>query len=177
MGIIRVGDFIQELACWGPQDFDRCEATHPFYNRCIEKEGLEPHFRFRNECYARNLVYRNELYELILITWMPGQRTPIHDHGGGRCWVQILAGELCFKNYEMPKDLEAPFLPKALGGAELYGIGCTDYIDDGIALHTIANVGNEKAASLHLYSRPIERCRKYDERSRQLLWSELTYSF
>lgn len=40
---------------------------------------------FFNEVrYARNLVERNQYFELIVICWKAGQQSPIHNHEGSR---------------------------------------------------------------------------------------------
>src|SRR5262245_54794772 len=37
--------------------------------------------------YARHLLYRDpgDRYEVIVMAWAPGQKTPVHDHSGIWC--------------------------------------------------------------------------------------------
>jgi cysteine dioxygenase len=44
--------------------------------------------------YARELVHRADGAELWLLSWLPGQVTPIHDHGGAASACTVLAGAL-----------------------------------------------------------------------------------
>lgn len=137
----------------------------------FDDEQFLPYIFFREETYGRNLVAKSDLYELIALTWLPNQRTPIHDHSGSRCWTSILTGELTFKNYH----LSASGTLSAVGPCEKQGIGSYSYIDDAIALHSIANASTKPAVSIHLYAAPITRCKIYDEATKKLVWKELHY--
>merc|ERR1712183_1222324 len=44
--------------------------------------------------YARNLVEANEHFELIVICWKDGQKSPIHNHAGSSCWMGCLEGKI-----------------------------------------------------------------------------------
>ncbi|MEO8385986.1 MAG: cysteine dioxygenase family protein, partial [Betaproteobacteria bacterium] len=62
---------------------------------------LQPqHFRSDPDAYARNLVYDapDASLSLYVLVWLPGQWTPIHDHGS---WgvVGVLEGVLEERNY------------------------------------------------------------------------------
>src|SRR5687768_11479706 len=47
---------------------------------------------FDSECYTRNLVHHEEQFELLLLCWGAGQKSPIHNHEGQRCWMAVLEG-------------------------------------------------------------------------------------
>src|SRR5262249_46158871 len=114
--------------------------------------------------YTRNLVYRNDLFELIALCWEAGSQSPIHNHAGQLCWVTIQQGALRFENY---KSLDGPgpgdrvrLVPN--GGLDRADPGCLDLrqLDDGI--HRVSNPFNERAVSLHVSSRPYDTCLAYD---------------
>src|SRR5215213_2898773 len=46
------------------------------------------------ESYSRNSIARSEFAELLVMTWLPGQESPIHDHAGSQCGIRVLEGEL-----------------------------------------------------------------------------------
>src|SRR5947209_346332 len=64
-----------------------------------EKWEIEPYIQFTAERYARNLVYKTEDFECLVLCWQPGQRSPIHDHGNSICAVYTVDGVLCADNY------------------------------------------------------------------------------
>ena len=48
--------------------------------------------QFDPKHYRRNLVASGEWYDLLLICWRSGQRSPIHDHAGSSCAFKVLTG-------------------------------------------------------------------------------------
>lgn len=139
----------------------------------VDHEELHPFIYFREDTYGRNLVFRSDHCELLVLTWLPGQRTPIHDHGGQRCWMLMHTGALTFKTYAPLEDDRE--LPPQLGETTIHQVGEAVYLDDGIGIHSIANASTKPAVSLHLYAGPIPRCRIYDEKARRFAWVELRY--
>lgn len=138
----------------------------------LTEDDFSDYSHFRQDGYGRNLVEKNKNFELLVLTWLPDQRTPIHDHAGQRCWMVLLAGELYFRNYEYPK-LGASLVP--LGKGETHRAPVAAYIDDSIGVHSINNASSQKAMSVHLYAGPIPRCQIYNEVTRRLEWTELSY--
>jgi predicted metal-dependent enzyme (double-stranded beta helix superfamily) len=111
----------------------------------------------RPERYTRTLLYRDGRFELILVCWSPGARSPIHDHGEQDCWLLPLAGSLSLEDF-------------ALVGGELHCVRRRDRVrtlDHRDLSHQIHRVSAAAPAlSLHLYARPIDRCRIYDDAGR-----------
>jgi cysteine dioxygenase len=50
-------------------------------------EAPHPNLLWSGERYARNLIYRDSLLEVLAPCRMPGQRTRIHLHNGQLGWV------------------------------------------------------------------------------------------
>lgn len=118
--------------------------------------------RFREECYARNLVTACGLFELLVICWQPGQVSPIHDHQGQRCWMAVLEGGMRETQFHA-----TPGQPLREGRTSVLEAGQVAYIHDDIALHEIAPAGPESGVTLHLYSKPIRECRIFDRSTGQ----------
>jgi predicted metal-dependent enzyme (double-stranded beta helix superfamily) len=62
--------------------------------------------RFRQpkpDAYARRLLHRDpELdYTAVVMTWGPGQQTPLHDHDGCWCVEGVVEGEIQVTRYEL----------------------------------------------------------------------------
>ncbi len=125
---------------------------------------------FDQASYTRNLVCKTERFEMLLLCWSPGQVTPIHNHEGQRCWMGVLDGRVEETLFHLP----SPANPKlSSADSKRHDRGTVAFISDDIAWHRIAQVGAERAVSLHLYSRPIARCRVFDPATNALDWRTL----
>lgn len=113
---------------------------------------------WNTDFYTRNLIKKNDKYELIFLCWLPEQISPIHDHGSQNCWMKILQGECEEKLYKIDdenKKLKLIKISKTNSGQQ-------SYINDNIALHSSQNIGNNKMIGVHLYLNPINTCYVYD---------------
>lgn len=170
---VSLPDFITFLSEQSATSF-KSDVVDQFLERHqLCEDAFLPFIFFREETYGRNLVYKTDLFELLILTWLPHQRTPIHDHGGQRCWVVLQSGELTFKNFFTPESNEGPL--RVMGPCEKYSAHDPVYIDDGIGIHSIANASSRPAVSMHLYAAPIPRCQVYDEGAKRFKMVELQY--
>ncbi len=48
----------------------------------LRPESLHDYVWWRDSFYTRNLIYRDELFEVMTICWSPGQKTAIHTTTG-----------------------------------------------------------------------------------------------
>jgi len=112
--------------------------------------------------YSRNLVEKNDKYELIVICWGENHVSPIHNHEGQRCWMGVLEGQLQ-ETYFIFKDTQGTRGTGPLEQTETNVLphGDVGYITDDIALHVIRPANSKRAVSLHLYSYPISECNVY----------------
>lgn len=120
--------------------------------------------------YARNLVRRDELYELMVVCWGMWQESPIHCHAGQNCWMAVLEGDIEEIHYKAPSSggLEK-------GRTSVFRAGSVAYINDEIALHKVRPAAGLTGVTLHLYASPIEACNVYDEVSGRVVPRELGY--
>ena len=107
----------------------------------IKKKEIQNHILFSQGGYQRNLIYRNENFELLLLCWDKGSITPIHHHPKNGCLMKLLQGQLRETLYTDNGEFDHIRNPDYIG-----------YIDDKIALHKIEAL--EPSISLHLYSPP-----------------------
>ena len=122
--------------------------------------------------YTRNCISRTANYELILLCWEKGQKTPVHCHGGEECWVNIIQGTL--------KETNFTFENKTLLAGEVDHLlpGEVSYMNDELGFHMLENDTAQRAMSLHLYMDPISHCSRYDEKSNAFISVEMSdYSF
>jgi predicted metal-dependent enzyme (double-stranded beta helix superfamily) len=133
---------------------------------------LEPqHFRSDPDHYARNLVYAapDKSLSLYSLVWLPGQWTPIHDHGS---WgvVGVLEGVLEERSYvRLSPDRDADHgIELARGGVVLLGKGAvTSFVPNPDHIHvTGVPAERSRAVSLHLYGRTMTNFNIYDPQAR-----------
>jgi hypothetical protein len=88
--------------------------------------------------------------ELWLLSWMPGQHTEPHDHGGAAGSFTVLTGTLAeFYRYPGgPIRSQSHSVGSALG----FGAG---------RAHQVLNLTKENTASVHAYSPPLVPTREY----------------
>jgi len=145
-------------------------ALAPLMLDLIEQAGtfLEPqHYRSDPHGYTRNLVYdaADESLSLYSIVWLPGQWTPVHDHGS---WgvVGVIEGVLEERSYvRLSPDRGADSdIDLVRGGTVLLRHGAvTSFVPNPDHIH-VTGVPSERprAVSLHLYGRMMSDFNIYD---------------
>jgi cysteine dioxygenase len=97
---------------------------------------------FDKQEYKKNLVYRDNNFEMFVVCWFPNQETKIHNHPEGGCLLKILEGNINEELYDKNFVLQ-----------ENNNLVMSDvrYIDDSIGIHKMKN-NKENTISLHIYS-------------------------
>ena len=144
--------------------FTRDRVLREIGRTVIEPRSLAPYLFFRHTQYTRNLIFRNDLFEVVAIGWEAGQASAIHNHRGQECWMGVPIGRLEVRNYRLlEKDESArtcrlqpsdryemdPLHPAALDPAEPIH-----------SMHNLPEYGG-RALSIHVYSRPFDSCEIY----------------
>ena len=106
----------------------------------------EQYESFDESYYKKNLVFRNNKFEIFIVCWNSKQGSKIHDHAENGCILKILKGKLTEYRYNTTnlelKELSC--LPK----------DTVSYIDNEIGYHKIINDTKSETVSLHIYSPP-----------------------
>lgn len=132
-------------------------------------QELSKYAYWDEDCYTRNLIKRTKKYELILLCWEAGQKTPIHCHSGQECWVYLAAGKLEETQFKViGGDLQQTKKEKITDRS-------IAFINDSIGLHSLHNTSNGRSVSLHLYMDPIECCSVYNDQTQEFEPSDLSY--
>ncbi len=125
------------------------------------------HYRCDAAGYTRNLIYcaPDQSLSLYAIVWLPGQWTPVHDHGS---WgvVGVLEGVLEERSYvRLSADRGADEgIDLTRGGAVLLARGSvTSFVPNPDHIH-VTGVPDDRprAVSLHLYGRTMSDFNLYD---------------
>ncbi len=102
---------------------------------------------------TRQVMFHNDQFELVLMTWGIGSSSPIHGHGGSQCYMHVLSGELIETRYR-------PYEAIPVHEAKLTD-GSVSHINDLACFHKLSS--NTGAVSLHLYARPLHSMQVFDE--------------
>ena len=180
-------DFIAQASarsCLQADPADCVLSLAPLMLDLIEQAGgfLEPrHYRSSPEGYSRNLIYDapDASLSLYAIVWLPGQWTPVHDHGS---WgvVGVVEGVLEERSYvRLSPDRGADeAIDLARGGTVLLRHGAvTSFVPNPDHIHvTGVPAERPRAVSLHLYGRTMSDFNIYDVASRSRRRIELAHS-
>ncbi|HWC65200.1 MAG TPA: cysteine dioxygenase family protein [Thermoanaerobaculia bacterium] len=69
-----------------------------------EVESCLDRVRYSGEHYVRHPVYLAPDWEVMLIAWESGQKTPIHDHRGVMGSMLVMSGGLVEECFETPSE-------------------------------------------------------------------------
>lgn len=107
-----------------------------------------------DERWYRRLVADDD-HEVWLISWLPGQSTGFHDHGGSRGAFTVALGELEELSLGGP-DQGLLIRRVPAGTARAFG---PEYV------HDVRNTASGPAVTLHAYSPPLSSMAHYDLRA------------
>ena len=103
--------------------------------------------------FQKNLVHRDEQFEMFLINWPVNYEGKIHNHAKNGCLLKVLKGTL----------QESIYLPNLdLQDIKIREKGNISYLDDSIGYHHIKNNNFNNSISLHIYSPPYHQTEYYD---------------
>lgn len=111
----------------------------------LEKYKIKNILKFINlekNKYNRNVVYRDENFEIIIINWYPGSIANFHRHPENGCLLKLIYG--CLQ--ETLKYNNNKIKTKILNEND------SSYLDDTIGIHHIEAL--KPTMSLHIYSPP-----------------------
>lgn len=123
----------------------------------ITCDDLAEYLRFSNVCYQRNSVRLGRWYQMWVMCWKNGQRSPIHDHRGSSCAMRVLRGTMTQTLFDMAPNGHI----KAIS-SEDFGLGRTIGSQDA-DIHQVSNLqdGEADLVTMHIYSPPLLRMGTY----------------
>jgi predicted metal-dependent enzyme (double-stranded beta helix superfamily) len=106
--------------------------------------------------YHKYLFFKNDEFELYLISWFPHAKSPIHNHPEKGCFVKILNGTLIEEVFLNKKELK--FINKRNLDTNSIAYKSGDYV-----LHRIKNETNNVVKSIHIYFHQNFKVRTWNE--------------
>ncbi len=162
---VSIDDFVGGLRKLHESDFTEVAGTLEYLRgNHVDPETLKPYLFWDSQHYTRNLIDKTELYELLALCWEPGMKSSIHNHKGQNCWMAAPMGRLAVQNYRLiTEDLAAhqcDIVPTDTAEISVVNPVAVDPLNP---VHDVRNPRewNERAVSLHVYSRPFDSCIVY----------------
>ncbi len=162
---VAITEFVYDLRRLPHAMFDNVDAVEEFMRmHPVDANSLEPFLFWDRQHYTRNLIDHTEMYDLIAICWEVGQGSSIHNHKGQNCWMSAPIGKLVIQNYKVnEEDVERGYCD--IEPIESFEIDSSHpaAVQPHTPVHEVFNPVSfgQRAVSLHLYSRPFDRCTVY----------------
>jgi cysteine dioxygenase len=157
--------FVAELRKFPESAFDHTEQIRRFLqDNPLNPDSLAPYLTWDRQHYTRNLIDKTPLYELITICWEVGQASSVHNHRDQNCWMAVPIGRLLVETFHVVhQDI-------ALGKSTIKATETVEMnpaqpcaVDPLEPVHRVFNPRefNQRAVSVHVYSRPFDTCVVY----------------
>lgn len=165
---VLIDDFITEICSISEEEFNAGTFFNFLKEHPVDVRSPQPYLFFSKKFYTRNLIFKNDLFELMALCWQPGQVSRIHNHSGQNCWMAIPFGKLQIQDFQLlESDLATNFC--RIEPAKAFVIDSrvpVAEVDAGIPVHQVSNLDKFQtcSVSLHIYSKPFERCLVYTPR-------------
>ena len=125
---------------------------------------LPDRFRLpRAEGYARRLLHRNDRlgYTAVVMTWAPGQRTPLHDHAGIWCVEGVVEGRMDVTQFDLVEESTDGFRFEAKGCVHA-AVGSAGCLIPPFEYHILANAIDRPSITLHVYGGEMTSCHVFE---------------
>jgi cysteine dioxygenase len=176
---VPVDEFVAGL-CDIPEARFRVGTVYDYLQRHPVDEGsLTPYLYISEQHYTRNLIFKNDLFELIAVCWEVGQASQIHNHHQQQCWMAIPVGRLRVQNFRvLEQDAATGYCrPEPTSALDIHRLLPAE-VDPAEPVHQVLNLAEsgQRAVSLHIYSRPFDRCLVYSLEASQYREVTLRYT-
>ena len=162
---VSIDDFVSELRKFPEPAFRTTDQILSFLERTpVDANSLDPYLCWDRQHYTRNLIDKTPLYELIAICWEVGQVSSVHNHKDQNCWMAVPIGRLQVENFHLvSQKLDEGICELQAANTVEMNPGQPCAVDPADPVHRVLNPRefNQKAVSLHVYSRPFDSCVVY----------------
>ena len=161
---VPVFTLIDGLGSIADEDFT-CNNVYRFLaDNPVDVDSITKYFYWSKNFYTRNLIYKDARFEMMAICWEKGQISRIHNHSDQKCWMTTPVGRLRGQNFGIVE------IDETAGHCKLVETDTFELSDCLAAkveleepVHQILNLAefDQRAVSLHIYSKPYDRCLSY----------------
>ena len=121
----------------------------------LRPEDVAEHVSFKPDLYQRGTVKKTGDYELLVVSWGPGQWSTLHDHFGSICAFRIVSGKATEIHFERSSGgyiFPAETAIHTEGSVQ----SCS-----GAEIHQLCNLESQGLVSVHIYSPPLASGQTY----------------
>jgi cysteine dioxygenase len=162
---IHVKDLVIGLRQFSESDFRTTGQILEFLKHsAVSPESIEPYLTWDRQHYTRNLIEKNSIFELMAICWEVGQASSVHNHKDQNCWMAVPIGRLNVENFHLvSQDIEKGVCNLTISETIEMNACHPCAVDPNDPVHRVVNPRefNQRAVSLHVYSRPFDSCVVY----------------
>lgn len=148
-----------------PDEMFVCEPVYEYLNsHPVDLPSLDKYLHFSPKFYTRNLIYKDDRFEMMAICWEKGQVSRVHNHWNQRCWMTVPIGRLKGQNFAIEEIDESRGHCKLRETNSFELAEClAATVDLEEPIHQVLNLAeyDERAVSIHIYSKPYDRCLSY----------------
>jgi len=161
---IGIHDWVKGLAAIPAAEFTLENVQKYILTHAVNPETLDKYCYFSKGSYTRNLIFKNQVFECMTICWEIGQHSRVHNHRDQNCWMSAPIGRLRVQNYRVDQRDTAHGTCKIIP-TDIYEMDATHpaYVNPLEPVHEVINAPefNQRAVSIHVYSKPFDTCEVY----------------
>lgn len=162
--MLKVEKLIGGLKAISDDEFT-CNNVYDFLGaNPVDVDSITRYFHWSPDCYTRNLIYKDARFEMMAICWEKGVASRVHNHWDQKCWMTVPVGRLKGQNFAIDEIDESRGYCKL---RETDSFELSDCLAAKVELeepiHQVLNLAeyDERAVSIHIYSKPYDRCLSY----------------
>lgn len=161
---LGIQDWVQGLAAIPQRNFSLAVVQNYILHHAVRPETLDKYCYFSKGGYTRNLIFKNDVFECLTVCWEIGQHSRVHNHRDQNCWMAVPIGRLRVQNYRVEHRDTSRGTCKILP-TDVYEMDATHpaYVNPLEPVHEVINASdfNQRAVSIHVYSKPFDSCEVY----------------
>lgn len=159
-----VEQLVEGLKAITPDEFT-CDNVYTFLgDNPLDVQSIEPYMFWSPDFYTRNLVYKDEQFELMVVCWEKGMASRVHDHAGQKCWMTVPVGRLRGQNFAVTEMDDSRSFCRLVETNTFELSDCQSAkVELEEPIHQVLNLAefDQRAVSVHIYSRPFDSCISY----------------
>jgi len=164
MKTVKIENLIEGLRGISDAEFT-CNSVYQFLrDNPVEVDSISKYLFWSEKFYTRNLIYKDARFELMALCWDKGQASRIHNHADQMCWMTVPIGKLRGQNFSVSEIDEREGFCRLTETDRFDLSDClTAKVELEEPIHQILNLPEfaARAVSLHIYSKPFDRCLSY----------------
>jgi uncharacterized NAD(P)/FAD-binding protein YdhS len=159
----RLLELVRELDSLGPEP-TLAAVGHAMQRVNLSAADVAAYVQPTARTYNRVPVVVREAYELLVMTWLPGQASVPHDHSGSLCAMQVMQGAAVEGCYHLAPDGYVDLQHETVvhRGEVLAGQ------DAGVHTMRNASPSGELLVTVHVYTPPLRDFRQFRPRPKRL---------